>query len=142
MKTRVVSCVAVLCCLLVWGAGAVDRTGPAFADAAAQSWVGNAKTGHHGQGGEDPGATVAEPSSWSLFFYLAILSPIQSNAIGMKAGTAKTVITPDKAEKINDLCVRVLTLHDGAARLVIVTYDLHSLEMATRGDYSPFQYRL
>ncbi len=67
-----------------------------------------------------------------LLLCLAILSPIKASAIEMKAGTAKTVITPDNAAKINDIHARVLTLHDGTNRLVIVTYDLHSLEMATR----------
>ena len=94
--------------------------------------------------------TESRPSSWlrkivargylplnylataGLFFCLAVLSPIKAGAIEMKAGTAKTVITPDKHDgKINDIHARVLTLHDGTNRLVIVTYDLHSLEMAT-----------
>ena len=67
-----------------------------------------------------------------FFFCLAVLSPIEASAIEMNAGTARTVITPDKHDgKINDIFARVLTLHDGSSRLVIVTYDLHSLEMAT-----------
>jgi hypothetical protein len=68
-----------------------------------------------------------------LIFFLPILSAITASAIEMKAGTARTVITPDEHDgKINDIFARVLTLHDGTNRLVIVTYDLHSLEMATR----------
>ena len=68
-----------------------------------------------------------------LFFCLPILSPITASAIEMKAGTARTVITPDKHDgKVNDIFARVLTLRDGTNRLVIVTYDLHSLEMTTR----------
>ena len=80
-----------------------------------------------------------------LFFCLAVASPTQARVIEMKAGTAKTVITPDKstrmsgdekskrllAGKIHDISARVLTLNDGTNRLVIVTYDLHSLDMAT-----------
>lgn len=78
------------------------------------------------------------------FFYLATPSLIEAGAIEMKAGTAKTIITPDKPVrmagggigglsdgKTNDISARVLALHDGANRLVIVTYDLNSLDMAT-----------
>jgi hypothetical protein len=59
----------------------------------------------------------------------------------MKAGTAKAVITPDKpltlvtgklpTGKIHDIFARVLTLNDGAGRLVFVTYDLNCLDVAT-----------
>ncbi len=71
-----------------------------------------------------------------------------ATALEMKAGTAKGIITPDKllkltAGKLNnltmldcdgkehDLFARVLTLFDGSERLVIVTFDSNSLDVAT-----------
>ncbi|MCE5250364.1 hypothetical protein LLG96_09105 [bacterium] len=66
----------------------------------------------------------------------------------MKAGTAKAVITPEKPYpltsgklqtgemrppegKTHDLYARVLVLNDGTTRLVIVTYDMNSFDVAT-----------
>ncbi|HEO70749.1 MAG TPA: hypothetical protein ENN80_05750 [Candidatus Hydrogenedentes bacterium] len=62
----------------------------------------------------------------------------------LRAGTAKTVITPtDATERVSvmgvkpenglehDLYARALTLFDGKTRLVIVTYDLNCLDVAT-----------
>jgi len=78
MKTRLVSFNVVLCCLLAWGAGAVDPAGPAFADGAAQSRVRHATAYHDARAGKDSGEFVAEPSSWSLFFYLAIDNELEA----------------------------------------------------------------
>lgn len=57
------------------------------------------------------------------------------------AGTAKAVITPDEpltlvmggkpSGKDHDIYARVLVLNDGKQRLVIVTYDLNCLDVAT-----------
>lgn len=64
-------------------------------------------------------------------------------AVELKAGTAKAVITPDIAtqpigvmgvplvEVTHDIYARALVLNDGAHRLVIVTYDLNCLDVAT-----------
>src|ERR1035441_7614197 len=61
----------------------------------------------------------------------------------MKAGTAKVDITPDRprydVEKVlidpptvyHPVHARCLTLHDGARRMVFVTYDLNCLDYAT-----------
>ncbi len=61
----------------------------------------------------------------------------------MKAGTAKVDVTPDRArydvEKVlidppkayHPVHARCLTLHDGARRLVFVTYDFNCLDYAT-----------
>ena len=78
MKRLLVSMNVMLLGLLGWGAGAVEQTGLAFADATAQSQAGHVKTGHHGQGDGDSGPIVAEPSSWSLFFYLAIDNELEA----------------------------------------------------------------
>jgi neutral ceramidase len=64
-------------------------------------------------------------------------------AVVMKAGVAKAVITPENwkelttvmgtkaTHKDHDLYGRALTLSDGRHRLVIVTYDLNCLDVAT-----------
>lgn len=64
-------------------------------------------------------------------------------AVVMKAGVAKAVITPENwkelttvmgtkaTHKDHDLYARALTLSDGRHRLVIVTYDLNCLDVAT-----------
>lgn len=59
----------------------------------------------------------------------------------MKAGTAKCVITPKEPltlvmgklpdGKDHDIYARCLVLNDGASRLVIITYDLNCLDVAT-----------
>lgn len=61
--------------------------------------------------------------------------------VELKAGTARAVITPDEpltlvtgklpTGKLHDIYARVLTLNDGAGRLVFVTYDLNCLDVAT-----------
>jgi hypothetical protein len=78
----------------------------------------------------------------------AALPRVSAAAFEMKAGTAKGMVTPDKllkltAGKLNDgtmldadgkehdLFARVLVLNDGLKRLVIVTYDMNSLDVAT-----------
>ena len=78
MKRLLVSMVVMLWGLSGWGAGLVEQTDLAFGDAAAQSQAGNVKNGHNGQAGEDSGQIVAEPSSWSLFFYLAIDNELEA----------------------------------------------------------------
>jgi len=69
-------------------------------------------------------------------------------ALELKAGIAKAVITPEKSLKLtscklpdgtmldtdgktHDIFARVLVLNDGNSRLVIVTYDMNSLDVAT-----------
>lgn len=66
-----------------------------------------------------------------------------AGAVELKAGVAKAVITPEldkhrigvmgkPLEGLNhDLYARALALNDGAHRLVIVTYDLNCLDVAT-----------
>lgn len=66
-----------------------------------------------------------------------------AQSVVMKAGAARTSITPDnwkelttvmgtKAEhKDHDLFARALSLYDGRERLAIVTYDLNCLDVAT-----------
>ena len=89
------------------------------------------------------------PGISALFFLiLALLIPADGAALELKAGTAKGMVTPEKllnltAGKLNsgvmlpttgkehDLFARVLTLFDGTNRLVIVTYDMNSLDVAT-----------
>lgn len=79
-----------------------------------------------------------------FFFCMFILFTVPVEALEMKAGTAKAVITPTdyKAyvltgsgkipDGVNkDIFARVLVLNDGANRLVIVTYDLNCLDVAT-----------
>lgn len=65
------------------------------------------------------------------------------SATSMKAGVAKTVITPEKwmelttvmgtkaDRKDHEIYARVLVLNDGESRLAIVTYDLNCLDVAT-----------
>lgn len=63
-------------------------------------------------------------------------------AVTLTAGTAKRSITPEKTDRVlvfgrlpeavvNDIYARCLVLNDGAARFVIVTYDLNCLDVAT-----------
>lgn len=83
-----------------------------------------------------------------LFLALTLFPVTESTALEMKAGTAKGIITPDKLLKLtagkldngtmldcdgkdHDLFARVLTLFDGTNRLVIVTFDSNSLDVAT-----------
>ncbi|MHB9028684.1 MAG: hypothetical protein ACYC9O_07945, partial [Candidatus Latescibacterota bacterium] len=88
-----------------------------------------------------------------LILALAFLTAVtfiasEGAALELKAGAAKGIITPDKylkltAGKLNDgtmldcdgkegdLFARVLTLFDGTNRLVILTFDSNSLDVAT-----------
>jgi len=78
-----------------------------------------------------------------LAFVLTTLFSFSASALEMKAGTAKAVITPsDPKGRIltmggpakgvrHDIFARVLTLYDGKKRMVIVTYDLNCLDVAT-----------
>ena len=79
-----------------------------------------------------------------FFFFMLILFAVNVEAVEMKAGTAKAVITPidQKAYKLTgsgripegfnkDIYARALTLNDGTNRLVIITYDLNCLDVAT-----------
>lgn len=79
----------------------------------------------------------------AALFSLILLIPFSSHALEMKAGVAKAVITPKdyqgriltmggpaKAVK-HDIYARVLSLNDGSHRLIIVTYDLNCLDVAT-----------
>jgi neutral ceramidase len=64
-------------------------------------------------------------------------------AVVMKAGVAKAVITPDNYKELvtvmgkkavakdHDIFARALVLNDGHTRLAIVTYDLNCLDVAT-----------
>ena len=75
----------------------------------------------------------------------AIAADDDASAVIMKAGAARVVITPDaaslqhlttvmgtKAKQIDhDIYARALVLNDGTSRLVIVTYDLNCLDVAT-----------
>jgi hypothetical protein len=78
---------------------------------------------------------------WTALFLL--LAMAGADAAELRAGVAKGVITPERAVgRIgvmggplagvhDDLHARVLTLFDGEARLVFVTYDLNCLDVAT-----------
>ena len=83
-----------------------------------------------------------------LVFSLVFLSASQSAAVELKAGTAKAIVTPNTLlkltscklsdgtmletdGKIHDIFARVLVLNDGTSRLVIVTFDMNSLDVAT-----------
>jgi neutral ceramidase len=83
-----------------------------------------------------------------LSLTVALLIPANGMALEMKAGTAKGIVTPEKllnltagkldsgvmlptTGKEHELYARVLTLFDGTNRLVIVTYDMNSLDVAT-----------
>lgn len=69
------------------------------------------------------------------------LLTVAANAVEMKAGVAKTVITNDtplvmvngnvSEGTLHDIYARALVLNDGATRFVIVTYDLNCLDVAT-----------
>jgi len=79
------------------------------------------------------------------FLAMAGAAPVlaQSRAAQLKAGTARIDITPDRPrlcasgdkpdppDAYARLHSRVLTLHDGARRIVFVNYDLNCLDVAT-----------
>jgi hypothetical protein len=70
---------------------------------------------------------------------LVRLPAAAAEAVTMKAGTAKCVITPKEPlvlvtgklpdGKDHDIYARCLVLNDGASRLVIITYDLNCLDV-------------
>ena len=74
---------------------------------------------------------------------VAFLAPSVAGAVELKAGVAKTAITPPLDPPligvmgapltgvIHDIHARALTLFDGRKRLAIVTYDLNCLDVAT-----------
>jgi hypothetical protein len=83
-----------------------------------------------------------------LFLYasipaLIVLFSLRASALEMKAGAAKANITPHDPKGrvmvygakcrgvLHDIWARALTLNDGNKRLVIVTYDLNCLDVAT-----------
>lgn len=81
---------------------------------------------------------------FSLALLVLCLSPLAARAAAeFRAGTAKAVITPpdfqgritvmgNEARTVRqDIWARVLTLFDGERRLVIITYDLNCLDVAT-----------
>src|SRR5690242_1780930 len=88
---------------------------------------------------------MSRPIDRREFLAFAAAAPLaaQSSSSKLKAGTAKIDITPDRPR----LCAsgdkpdppvayarlhsRVLTLHDGARRIVFVNYDLNCLDVAT-----------
>lgn len=93
-----------------------------------------------------PFSSVPADSLWHsihLLLLLAVLSLGHAVAAAseLRAGTARSIITPDKpltlvtgklsTGKIHDIYARVLTLNDGAVRLVFATYDLNCLDVAT-----------
>jgi hypothetical protein len=73
----------------------------------------------------------------------ALAAPAPAAAGRMKAGTAKVDVTPDRArydvekqlidppQVYHPVHARCLTLHDGARRMVFVTYDFNCLDYAT-----------
>jgi len=78
-----------------------------------------------------------------LFILVTLVTAFPAAAVELKAGTAKGVITPAdpkgritvmgvKAKGVeHDIYVRVLVLDDGLHKLVLVTYDLNCLDVAT-----------
>jgi len=78
-----------------------------------------------------------------LFVQVVLLVGLPAPAVAaeMKAGVAKAIITNDKPlvmvngrvsqGKLVDIYARALVLNDGAGRLVILTYDLNCLDVAT-----------
>ena len=76
-----------------------------------------------------------------LVISTSFLGLAQSDLPILKAGTAKTIITNKKPRimtngrlstgVLKDIYARVLVLNDGLRRLVIITYDLNCLDVAT-----------
>ncbi|MBW7865469.1 MAG: hypothetical protein H3C30_13790 [Candidatus Hydrogenedentes bacterium] len=74
---------------------------------------------------------------------LLVFAAIPGFAVELRAGTAKAVISPAPGTELigvmgeplkgveNDIHARVLTLHDGDRRMVLLTYDLNCLDVAT-----------
>ncbi|MBL9125726.1 MAG: hypothetical protein JNG90_18950, partial [Planctomycetaceae bacterium] len=91
-------------------------------------------------------SSFARPLSFALTLALPLVGGVldartAAAPVELKAGTARAVITPDEpltlvtgklpTGKLHDIYARVLTLNDGAGRLVFVTYDLNCLDVAT-----------
>ena len=78
---------------------------------------------------------------WTVCVCALAALAVSADAFEMKAGVAKGTITPDEPLVMvngnvskgvhRDIHARVLVLNDGAGRLVIVTYDLNCLDVAT-----------
>lgn len=76
-----------------------------------------------------------------VYLTLLLLFPLQAQAQTLTAGIAKGTITNEEPMvtvngymsegTLKDIYARVLTLYDGNQRLVIVTYDLNCLDVAT-----------
>jgi len=78
-----------------------------------------------------------------LVISILVLTAVAGEAAELTAGTAKAVITPDLDTSRalvtggmsdgldHDIYARALVLNDGTKRLVIVTYDLNCLDVAT-----------
>jgi len=91
-----------------------------------------------GTGIKSTGSLVA-----ALLWLFVIAAPGPARGLELKAGAAKAVITPDPytpritvmgnmSTGVNhDLYARVLSLNDGQKRMIIVTYDLNCLDVAT-----------
>ena len=81
----------------------------------------------------------------SAFHVASVMAADDTSAVVMKAGVAKVAITPDAAslnqlttvmgtrasQVDHDIYARALVLNDGGSRLVMVTYDLNCLDVAT-----------
>ncbi|MCH8333618.1 hypothetical protein IIC65_06755, partial [Candidatus Sumerlaeota bacterium] len=79
--------------------------------------------------------------SVSFVWAMVILIPASGPSFEMKAGTAKVVISNDEPRvmvngrvsdgTLRDIHARALVLNDGESRLIIITYDLNCLDVAT-----------
>ena len=136
MKRLLVSMVVMLWGSLGWGAGVVEQTDLAFADATAQSQAGYVKTGNSGQGGGDPGQgggdpgpIVAEPSSWSLFFYLAIDNELEAGGdlslVNMLDATADLEYHPRILVLVDRLSTEGTDVFEivGGEQVMVASYD-------------------
>lgn len=86
---------------------------------------------------------ISLKASGIIFVIFISLFSTSLKAVELKAGTAKAIITPsdpvgrimvmgNKAKGVHhDIYARALVLNDGKRRLVIVTYDLNCLDVAT-----------
>ena len=86
---------------------------------------------------------ICKKLTGALFFLSILILARPVFALEMKAGAAKAVITPvDWQGRIltmggpakavrHDIYARALSLNDGSQRLIIVTYDLNCLDVAT-----------
>jgi neutral ceramidase len=88
--------------------------------------------------------TCAMKTGTLIVLTLAVLLNVPAVGVELQAGVAKTVITPEDMsagligvmgealEAVNhDIHARALSLFDGKTRIVIVTYDLNCLDVAT-----------